>query len=68
MPTSRTTRVSKLQTKDKQLQDQVRKRNTKQKSFSRRQKVETDAEDTMSSGSQSDLRGSNRKRPVSDCV
>jgi len=46
MAISRTPECHKLQTKEKQLQDQIRKRNTKQE---RRQKIERDAEDTMSS-------------------
>jgi len=45
MATSTATRESKLQTEEKQLQDQIRILN--EKVFSRRQK---DAEDTMSSG------------------
>jgi len=40
-------KVSQLQTKEKQLQDQIRKRNAAQKVFSRRQQVKRDAEDTM---------------------
>jgi len=42
MASFRTSRVSQLQTKEKQLQDQNRKGNIKQKISSSRQKVERD--------------------------
>jgi len=42
--TSRTTSVSQFPNQDKELQDQIRKQNTKQKSLSGRQNAQRDAE------------------------
>jgi len=47
MATSRTTKVAQVTDQEKQLQDQISKKALSKKGFSRQQKLERDAEDTM---------------------